>query len=214
MIKLIDISLFSILLPSGMVFFTWKHLSRSLRIIAIFILFTLLLETASKYHHIEGKNNMYLFHLFTSTEMIFLTFYFRSLFQGNLVKRMLEVLLIGFLAFSVWNVYNNEPLHVFPSRQRYTECILIILVSMYFFIQLFQRSQVTNLTTYPHYWLVSGFLLYFAGTFFLNIVGDIAINTNKLGFFAYDIHSVLNIFLNITYTLALWLNRRTSTSGQ
>lgn len=212
MIELDKISLYSILLPSGMVFLTWNKLPVSFKIISVFILFTMILEFIAKYYHWQGKNNLFLFHLFTSGETIFLFFYFRSLFEKNLIKRILEVVLLLFMIFTVWNIFEREPLDVFPSTQRYTECILMMLLSICFFVVLFQKSQVTNLVHYPHYWLVSGFLLYFAGTFFLNIVGEIAIKTDKLGFSAYDIHSVLNIFLNVIYTTVLWMSKRASIS--
>lgn len=213
-LQLHDISLLSILLPGGMVFLSWKKHLTPLRIISVFILFTLVLEFVAKYYHWQGKNNLFLFHLFTTGETIFLFLYFRATYEKIQVKRILETVLLLFLALSVWNIVNREPLNVYPSTQRYTECILMMVLSIYFFVELFQKSQVTNLIHYPHYWLVSGFLLYFAGTFFLNIVGEIAITTDKLGFSAYDIHSVLNIFLNVIYTTVLWMSKRASISGR
>lgn len=208
------ISLYSILLPSGMVFLRWFRLPLSLRIVSVFILLKLVLESVSYGFFLMGKNNMMLFHAFTFIEHIFLILYFRSLFDKPVVRRILELIMVLFLVFSALNLLFWTPLDNPPSMQRSFECIIGMLLCIYFFVDLFLKSHVTDLAKYPHYWMVSGFLLYFAGTFFLNIVGDIAIATNELSFDAYDINSVLNTFLNIIFTIVLWMGSRESTSEQ
>lgn len=212
MIELDKISLYSILLPSGMVFLFKKYLDKPLGIISIFILFTMVLEIVNYALFLNGINNLSLFHLFTLVEYAFIILYFIILLERKTDKWLLGISLFLFIVFSILNIVKYEPLNTYPSNQRVAECILIMLLCMYFFWNLFRKSQITNLIHYPHYWLVSGFLLYFAGTFFLNIVGKIAITTDKLGFYAYDIHSVLNIFLNVIYTTVLWMSKRASIS--
>jgi fatty-acid desaturase len=89
-----------------------------------------------------------------------------------------------------------------------------MILSIAFFINIFQQSTIVNLLEYPGFWLVSGLLLYFAGTFFMNIVGQVVLYEKVLGFDVYDIHSFLNIFLNIIYTIALWMSSRRLISAQ
>jgi hypothetical protein len=172
----------------------------------------LVLETVNSILFLNGINNLALFHLFTLIECIFIIFYFGTLLERKTDKWLLSITLFLFIVFSIWNVLKQESLDTYPSNQRVAECILIMLLCMYFFWDLFRKSQIPDLISYPHYWLVSGFLLYFAGTFFLNIVGKIAITTDKLGFYAYNIHSILNIFLNVIYTTVLWMSKRASIS--
>jgi hypothetical protein len=212
--ELADISLFSILLPSGMVLFRWPRLPLSLKFIGIFILIKLILEFTAEFYLRQDTNNMFILHIYTFVEHIFLILYFRSLYEQKIVKHVLTGLMVAFLSFSVINVLKWEPLDTLPSTQRSIECIIGMLLGLYFFIDLFQKSNVTNLARYPHYWLVSGFLLYFAGTFFLNIVGDVAITTNQLSYDAYDIHAVVNTILNIIFTIVLWMGNKALTSEQ
>lgn len=209
---LADISLYSILLPSGMVFLRWIYLPLSLRFLGVFVLAAAILEFIADYYDNQGINNYFTLHIYTIIEHIFLMLYFRSLYEQKIVKRVLMVLMTLFISFCIANIFLWEPLDVLPYRPRLAECIIGMLLALYFFVDLFYKSHVTNLARYAHYWLVSGLLLYFAGTFFLNIVGQIAITSNKLGYDAYDIHSILNIFLNIIYTIVLWMGSRVSTS--
>jgi hypothetical protein len=212
MIQLADISLYSILLPSGMVFLRWFYLPLSLRFLGGFILVAAVLEFVAAYYEHLGINNYFTLHIYTVAEHIFLVFYFRSLYEQKIVKRVLLALMVLFISFCVVNVFVWEPLDVLPYRPRLAECLIGMLLALYFFVDLFYKSQVTNLARYAHYWLASALLLYFAGTFFLNIVGQIAITSDKLGYDAYDIHSVLNIFLNIIFTIVLWMGSRALTS--
>ena len=220
MISLIDISTYSILLPSGMVFFRWKRSDISITIIRIHILFTLALDAFSEYYIsdlciVDGqKNNMFLFHIFTLCEGVLLILYFKTLFQQKWFRNTLLTLLLSFSAIAFLNVWLWEPLDHYPSIPRMLECILMMVLAIVFFTNVFQQSAVTNLIEYPHFWMVSGLLLYFAGTFFMNIVGPFVLDTKKLGFDVYDIHSVLNIFLNIIYTIVLWMGSRRLISEQ
>jgi len=212
MIILQEISLYSILLSCGMVFFVWNRLLSQLKILALFILFTLLLESIAKSFQLSGINNMPIFHLFTFGESIFLVFYFRSLTENKVYRNVALIVLGAFLIFSICSVVFWVSLNAHPSTVRYIECILQMVMCLFFFADLFQKSEVKNLIYYPHYWMVSGFLLYFSGTFFMNLTGDIAVMTKQMGFNGYVIHSILNIFLNIIYTIVLWLGSKESIS--
>ena len=157
---------------------------------------------------------MFLYHIFTFCESILLILYFRTFFQQRWVRNILLLLLTLFSIFVLLNIKFWEPLTHYPSIPRMIECILMMVFSIIFFMNLFQQSIVTNLIEYPHFWLASGLLLYFAGTFFMNLVGQMVLDRKKLGFDVYDIHSVLNIFLNIIYTIALWMGSRRLISEQ
>lgn len=217
---LFSISTYSILLPSGMVFLGLRKSDPSINLIRILVLTTLILDSINVYYVsdycvVQGlKNNMFLFHIFTFLEAILLILYFREFFQQTWIRKVLLTLSGAFSFLVFLNVILWESLDQYPSITRSLECILIMILSIIFFVYLFQKSEVLNLIMYPHFWLVSGLLLFFAGTFFMNIVGSLVINQNELDFNVYHIHSFLNIFLNIIYTIALWMSSRRLISAQ
>lgn len=219
MIGLADISLYSILLAGGMVFLPNRNADKSIYFLKILILVNLILNLFNEYYissyfKSENKNNMFLFHFSTLCECLLLILYFRTFFHLKWVRNTLLALLPSFPVFMLLNLTFWEPLTHYPSIPRMVECILIMVLSIIFFMNVFQQSIITDLVQYPHFWLVSGLLLYFAGTFFMNIVGQSILDNKKLGFDVYDIHSVLNIFLNIIYTIALWMGSRRLISEQ
>lgn len=211
------ISTLSILLPSGMVFFTFKSNDNHLKYIRLVVLISLLCEITSfayinlcDYLHIpdEEKNNMFVFHFYVFAETIILTFYFRAFSQSTLVRSLYLIIATLFVLFYIFDLIFLETITDYPAISSMLRCIMVILFSIIFFIQTFLKSEIINLFLYPHFWMVSGLLLFYSGTFFMNIVGDLVIKENNLGFDIYAIHSYLNIFLNIIYTITLWLGSR------
>jgi hypothetical protein len=219
MISLADISTYSILLPSGMVFIPNRNHDKSIYLIKILIIVNLVLNLfneyyISNYYKSADKNNMFLFHFFTLCEGVLLLLYFRSFYFEKMIRFVFFTLLIAFSSLVFINLFFFEPIREYPSITRSIECTLIMILCLSFFVRLFKQSDISNLLQYSHYWMVSGFILYFAGTFFMNIVGQLVLQKNNLGFNVYDIHSILNIFLNIIYTIALWMSSRRLISAQ
>jgi hypothetical protein len=202
----------SILLPGGMAFFCRERIRGAYTFISAIVVFTVIMETVTYIFKLMGTNNMPLFHLYTYGEATFIALYYYRLYSQRKIRRVYLVMLVVFLVFSLVALIAQRNLYEFNSLQRSVECVWMIILALIFYSDLFNKSNVPNLLKYPHYWLVSGLLLYFAGTFFLNIVGQIAIMSNEFGYNAYDIHSVLNIFLNIIYTIVLWMGSRELTS--
>lgn len=212
-----SISSYSILLPGGMVFLSLKHSFRELNYIRLIVLLALICEITTFTYinfcdllHVpnEERNNMFVFHFFVLAETIILSIYFRTFTQNQKLRFLYLIIALVFSIFYAIDLTFWESIKEYPAISSTVKCILVILFCITFFIQLFQKSEVINLLEYPHFWMVSGLLLFYSGTFFMNIVGDLVIKENDIGFDIYAIHSYLNIFLNIIYTITLWLGSR------
>jgi len=188
-----------------MVFFCWKRIALPYRILCVLVLLTLAMEGLGYFLLLKGINNMPLFHFYTYVEAILIAIYYYFVYHGRRIRWVYPGLLALFLIFSFINVLFNEQLTHFNSLQRSVECIWVLMLALLFFVDLFNRSEVPDLIRYPHYWMTSGFLLYFAGTLFFSMVGDIYLSSDKVGFNVFDIHSGLNIFLNLMYTTVVWM---------
>lgn len=216
MIYLYYISIYSILLPCGMAFFNIRKngFNRSLFSLAFLVFFILAINLINLYYlsipvkdSVE-KNNMFLFHIYTLIEGVLLVYYYSLFFESMKIKLLLMIFSVGFLSICLIDIFMWDTIKSYPSIPRTIECVLIILVSIFFYMNLFHKSEIVDLIYYPHFWMVSGYLLFFAGTFFMNIVGKLVNEKNPLGFDLYVIYYYLNIFLNIIYTITLWLGSR------
>lgn len=199
-----------------MVLLFWRRFSFSYKILSILVFFTLVMEILVYTFYSLGINNMLLFRLYTYVEAALLIIYYRSILKTPRQQHFCLFMISAFLLFSVVNLFpwNWENFMHHNSIQRGAECIWAIVLFIVFYISVFNDAVVINLLRYPHFWMISGFLLYFAGTMFQNILTDTYQTTELIQFNIYDIHSYLNIFLNIIYTIVLWMASRESTSEQ
>jgi hypothetical protein len=149
--------------------------------------------------------------LFTYVEALLVFLYFSSTKPTTPIRYTYAVTFLIFFIFSVTNSIYDPELENYNSLQRAVECIWVMLLSALFYIDIFNRSHITDLSKSPHFWMTSVFLIYFAGMLFMNIIGDTYNRTDLIKYNVWAIHSVLNSILNITYTLTLWMDSRAST---
>lgn len=153
----------------------------------------------------KGTNNLFLFHLYTILEFTLITFIF---FKRTTKNYLIPFLIFAgaFLLLCIVNIIFWEGLDEFNTIPRAVEGISVIIYCFVFFFWIFNAEENFDLLKYDHFWLFSGWLIYFSGTFFLYLFSN-----HQSVYFLYPIiHSVLNIFLNLIYTYVLWLGSRKS----
>jgi hypothetical protein len=195
-------SAYSIVLPAIAGLITYQKQIKPLKKLSGFIFIALLLDLSGTVFANYGLNNMWMFHCYTSLETVFLSLIFIDLLT-EWKRAMTRILLGGFCLFSLMNVIQLESMHEFNSNQRLIGGITIIVYVMTYFFQIFQEAKIKRLEKNPFFILSSSLLIYFTGTFFLFIFGKDAPTTVTLRL--WDVHSILNILLNIGYTLTLWM---------
>jgi len=147
---------------------------------------------------------MPVFHLHTIVEYVFIMIITSSIISNKRFNKVALLFIIIFFVFNLINVFFIEGIFSLNFLPRGIEGLSAIGICIYFFYQLFNADETLDLIHYPYFWLFSGWLIYFSGTFFLFIYN------NQAGFnITFPvIHSVLNILLNLVYTYTLWLGSR------
>ena len=202
-----DYSACSILLPVLAVFLTLTRQNKTLIRLSVFILVTAVLETIAKIYVHYGVNNMFLFHIYSYIEVFGLAWIFYDLVK-NWMRRAIVILVLIYLIFSLINISSWESLVEFNSNQRYVGGVAIIAMTLLYFNTLFVDAKIQRIEEDHYFWFSSILLIYTAGTLFLFILGK-QVHTED-NYMYWDLHSVLNIILNIGFTLTLWMGTRKS----
>ncbi len=168
----------------------------------------IILQVFATYLNLNGQNNLFIFHIYTPLEFFVFTYILKSVVKSSSIKILLNLLLISFTLFCIYDMIVFETLSKFNSVPRGIEGILAIIFCIYFFFQLFISEESFQLKSYPPFWLFSGWLIYFSGTFFLFIYA----NHTGSNLTYPIIHSALNLILNLAYINVLWLGSRKSIS--
>lgn len=124
------------------------------------------------------------------------------------MKKVIFILASAYLIFSLVNISLWESLSEFNANQRYVGGIAIIGMSLLYFNKIFVDATIQRIEKEHYFWFSSILLIYTAGTLFLFILGkEVHTEANRI---YWDLHSVLNVILNIGFTLTLWMGTRTS----
>lgn len=196
------ISSFSILVPAIVGIFLFNRIEGPLRLIILFVWITFVLEAFVYYLTEIQSNNMFLFHIHTYVEFIFLALFYRSLFRTVQEKRSIDFLIFGFLVFSAINMISYESILEFNGLQRHVECVLITLIAGYYLFDVYQRKKRIG----THIFLSWSLLVYFNGILFLFIFGKQVLSTESGALWIW--HGVLNIILNFSFVISLFKSGR------
>ena len=148
---------------------------------------------------IHSGNVIYLFLVFTIAEFTFFCFFIYYALPNISLKKVALFLWIGFLAYAFINYKGQE----WDSFAIGIESIIIILLCIgYLFIQLRKPSNLFVSSTFD-FWVVIAFLIYFAGTFFLQILTE-SMRENASFQLQYGIiNNSFNILKNILLSVAM-----------
>ena len=202
------ISGLSILIPLVTAGIVFKQLNKTLKKLSVFILFSAVTEYLAARYASNGLNNMFISHLYAFIQVPLVAWIFYDITTG-IRRKIVVILAISFLVFSVINLALWESLLVFNSNQRYFAAICIITFCAFYFIQVFIEAKVVKIELEYNFWMSTSILIYTAGTLFLFIYVEKIMNAQNVGY--WNINCILNIILNIGLTITLWMGTRKST---
>lgn len=203
------LSTLSIVLPIFLGALFFKHLTRPLVILYLFILACGVFEGWAIILNLQGINNMFLFYPFTLVEFLFVSTIIILLIEYKPVKYTIQTLTIGVSFYLVYSIFISD-LSVMDSKNRILESLILIVYCLTFIAMALTKLQIPYLELNSYFILVSGFLMYFLGTVFVFWLGDHLDEENFMP--AWTIHSLLNIFLNLTYFVVIWKSKRISST--
>ncbi len=200
-------SMLSILLPllMGAIFFKW--LSNPLKWLFFFIVVGAIFEGFSLFLNLKHVNNLFLFHLFIIFEFGFLSVVLWLIFQVQRYRMFISVISIPFTMYLVASLFTSD-LTTFNDQNRIIESSILILYCILYIVMALKRLKASYLEMHPYFILISGLLIYFAGTISVFIFSNQLDHSNFMP--AWTVHSLLNIFLKLVYTSVIWRSKLTS----
>lgn len=202
------IAIYSVIVPLISAIINFKTITNTLKILGVFVFVIAIFEIVNNIHMRYGINNMYIFHIYSYIEFIVISFIFHKLFKTKKLKIGVFIASVLFYLFSILNLIYWESFNDFNSNQFAFEAVIIFFYCIGYYTELMTKSSIIHLEKSPEFILVSGYFIYFSGTFMLFISSKELLLTNNEGYWI--LNSVLNILLNTIYTVVLWRGRTKS----
>jgi len=189
---------------AGFVALFQGKLPEHLRLFPYFLLFTLVVEILGWQLAAKGKHNADLYN-FSSVAGVT---YYMYLMLHIIYSRRARKLVWGMMCFnaviSLTNILFVQKLQIFHTMTYSIACLLIVVISMYYFYELLQVPRSIDLKKEPAFWIAAGLLFFYICT--LPILG--ALNylftfPDVIAGSVEQIITILNVLLYSLFTIGL-----------
>lgn len=154
--------------------FKRKSKERAVWVIFFYATYCALHEVINLYlQQIDSKYVLVLFSLFTIIEFSFICNYFILLYKNQPKKKnVITVIWILFTFYAIISFFRSNKLGSWDSFAIGIESLILIIFSCYHLFTKLRHTDNLSLYSNFHFWTVITFLLYFSGTFFMNIMAE------------------------------------------
>ena len=154
--------------------FIYKSLKSDLRVFAAFLFCTGILQLIGFILWFIPANNLFVLHAYVPIGFLFLIGFYRIVFKDFLNKRVLPIVGIGFLFFSVINTIFFQDLFTFNSNAQTVESILLLILSLSTYMLFLNKTVIKQdqQTIRSLNWINSGVFIYYASTLLIFYFGE------------------------------------------
>lgn len=199
----------TMLLPLAVGIFRWPKLMSAQKLLVLLMVYSFATEGLAELFAWLYENNMGVYHFYTLIEFVLLVLIFHLGYKNFLSKSLVYTMLALFSLITIAEMWFSG-LVAFNSFSTTLEGILLIVLSLGFFIASLHRLDIPRLSQHPIFWVACGTLLYFTANILLFAYQNLLIriyNESEDGaidyFGIWVIHGILNFILYIFYTRSL-----------
>jgi hypothetical protein len=188
---------------------------RYLKLFPVFLLLTIVVEIITTWLTLHGKSAFILYNFFNPMEFLFYMYVVRENIRSPRAKKIIFYTGWLFVLVAVVNFLFIQKITAFSSFAYALGCLLIAVICIYYFFELFQSTTSVNLVRQPAFWICAGLIFFYACSFpvyaLLNFLKE-APTLIKKNFGV--ILLLLNVLLYSSFTIAFLcrLRVRNSTS--
>jgi len=145
-------------------------------------------------------NNIWGFRQFTIIEFTLLSSFLLKYISTRLFRRLIIGLSISFYAVWLYDTINSKS-SSFDSLPSGYAAILLIFFSIFSLYELIRASDQTFLYDKPKFWFTTGYVMYFAGTFFIFISAQNNFQNPIYFSFFQSLNDFFSIVRNILFSI-------------
>lgn len=185
--------------------FKRKSKERAAWVIFFYILYCAINEFINLYlQQTSSRFVLYLFSVFTIIEFTFICYYFLLIFkEKNRTRQLIKILWICFIFYAILNITFKNKATSWDSISIGIESLLILMLSSYYLFIKIKRTNNLSFYTNFHFWVAITFLIYFSGTFFLNIMAESMRRNPEYQLLYFGINIGFNILKNVMLAIAM-----------
>jgi hypothetical protein len=137
--------------------FFQKPVSLYLKLFPFYFFISFFVEWEMEYLGNHGKYNTGLGNSWAVIEFNFYFFVLREILSGIKIRRIILFMMIFYTSFSLLMLYLQKKVEFNPVNFTFG-CLLAVVLCIYYFIELFQETEVRSLSRLPAFWIATAIL--------------------------------------------------------
>lgn len=190
-------------LTSTLAFFTRRFPEVYLKWFSFFLLLALAVECLSISMESQGRVNVHVYNYFTAFEFSCYFLFIRAMVSNPRARLVLLVAAMLYFPATALYIHFILPDLYFHSITYSFGCLLVVIATVYFFLELFRKPPSGSLLQQPSFWICTALLFFYCSSFPLYGLVNFWAENSKIIIdnFALII-SILNVFLYSLYSIA------------
>ena len=131
-------------------------------LLLIYLIINILFTAVTNIMGFYNLHNVALYHFYSLFEVAFVSYFLIKKIPTRISSKAYYIINIGFGMFWLLNVVFWEPLSDFNSNTSSLANLIIMVLCMYYMLQLSKSDDILNFQKSPSFWIVSAFFVYSA----------------------------------------------------
>lgn len=200
---------------AGIIFNVKNKPALYLKLLPVCLFIDLVVEIIGYVRSFHQEHNVELYNIFNCIEISFFIWMIREIIRGKTAKKSILFVVVIFPIGSLINTFFIQGLDSFSSLNVALGSLIIVVLCIYYFYELFLMPHFVNLLQQPSFWICTGLLFFYACSFpvfgFTNFVGSLPrVFRHNFAFLL----NVLNLLLYSMFSIAFLCRLRITKSSQ
>jgi len=190
----------------SLILYFQKPIPLYLRLFPLYFFLLLLLDIALEYTSAHRIHNNILSNSWGILEFTFYYFVLQEIIVNTKVKRRIFYLILAYAVFAIFNLIFIQHNDLFNPINFTIGTVITVVLCIYYFFELFQKTEAQSLTKLTSFWIVSGILFNVVLIFpimalisFMDTLSKANLKTSMIVF--NHIEAIFNIISVLTYIL-------------
>ncbi|PZR38985.1 MAG: hypothetical protein DI538_08035 [Azospira oryzae] len=188
--------------------YIYKSLGKELKSFSWFLIISGIIQFISSALWYARTNNLPLLHIYVAVGFFLIAYFYIQVLDEFINKKIIWIILLLFLTFSVLNSIFIQPILTFASYSLTVESILIIILSLSTYIMLLDdivRDKLKGLSKSLN-WINSGLFIYYSSNLLIFYFGDTITHTfsKEISRYTWVLHSFFSVIMYCCFFVGLW----------
>jgi hypothetical protein len=187
----------------------YKRLGSELKIFALFLFISGIVEIISRILWLQTINNLPLLHIYVLVGFLSLSWFYSEVLKGFVSRAVMVILSLLFGTFTILNSIFHESIYTFNSAALVVESILIIILSLstyIIFLSDIVKSETDITLIKSLNWINSGLFIYYSSSLLIFFLGDFFTENYPvfLNQYTWALHAIFLAVMHICFFIGLW----------